>query len=196
MAKQPNFLLGNGHRLTSPVRVSKMPGEKTAPYKFDEARDRLTAQFTSAAAKFRQLPEVACPDGYAVGIITLHPEYTAKSYFPADLLREARMEAIGSRPARVVPEKWGKKAEPEESPTTELFVAARRTDFADLARELPNWSESHRGADELFEVESFRAPKREDRVQKISKRHDSPLLEVVLHTTGIPKPGRILLIFR
>lgn len=192
MTKQPNFLLGNGHRLTSPVRVSKMPGEKTAPYKFDEARERLTAQFTAAVANFRQLPEVACPDGYAVGIITLHPEYTAKSYFPADLIREARMEAIGSRPARVIPEKWGKKAEPEESPTTELFVAARRTDFADLARELPNWSESHRGAEELFEVESFRAPKREDRVQRISKRHDSPLLEVVLHTTGIPKPGRIL----
>jgi len=192
MAKQPNFLLGNGHRLTSPVRVSKMPGEKTAPYKFDEARNRLTAQFTTAVANFRQLPEVACPDGYAVGIITLHPEYTAKSYFPADLLREARMEAIGSRPARVIPEKWSKKAEPEESPTTELFVAARRTDFADLARELPNWSESHRGADELFEVESFRAPKREDRVQRISKRLNSPLLEVVLHTTGIPKRGRIL----
>lgn len=174
MAKQPNFLLGNGHRLTSPVRVSKMPGEKPAPYEFHEARDRLSTQFRAAVADFKQLPEMACPDGYAVGIITLHPEYTAKSYFPAELLREARMEAIGSRPARVSPEKWGKKTEPEESPTTELFVAARRTDFADLARTLPSWDDSHRGAEELFEVEAFRAPKREDRVQKVSKRLESP----------------------
>lgn len=192
MAKQPNFLLGNGHRLTSPVRVSKKPGEKLAPYSFDEARDRLTTQFSAAVADFRELPEIACPDDYAVGIITLHPEYTAKSYFPADLLREARMETVGSRPARVTPEKWGKKAKPEESPTTELFVTARRTDFADLASKLPNWTESHRGAEELIEVESFRAPNREDRVQKTSKRHHSPHLEVVLHTTGMPKPGRIL----
>ena len=195
MAKQPNFLLGNGHRLTSPVRVSKVPGEKFAPYKFDEARDRLTTQFTTAVADFRQLPELACPDGYAVGIITLHPEYTAKSYFPAELLREARMEAVGSRPARITPDKWGKKAKPAESPTTELFVAARRNDFAELARNLPNWNDSHRGAEELFEVEAFRVPKQEDRVQKISKRHDSPLLEVVLHISGMTKPGRILQAF-
>lgn len=192
MAKQPNFLLGNGHRLTSPVRVSRVPGEKTPPYKFEEARARLTTQFTSAVADFKQLPQLACPDGYAVGIITLHPEYTAKSYFPDELLKEARMEAIGSRPSRVTPDKWGKKAKPEESPTTELFVAARRSDFADLAKDLPNWADTHRGAGELFEVEAFRAPRREDRVQKISKRHDSPLLEVVLHTSGIPRPGHIL----
>src|SRR5208282_308479 len=110
MPKQPNFLLGNGHRLTSPVKVSKMPGEKEPPYNFTQARDRLSAQFGVAAASFRELPALACPDGYAVGIVTLHPEYAAKSYFPADLLREARMEAIGSRPARVTPEKWNKKA--------------------------------------------------------------------------------------
>ncbi len=192
MAKQPNFLLGNGHRLTSPVRVTKMPGEKLAPYPFSEARDRLIGQISAAATDFRDLPDLACPDDYAVGIITLHPEYTAKSYFPVALLREARMEAIGSRPAKVTPVKWGKKAPPEESPTTELFVAARRTDFTDLAQSLPNWNESHPGAKELFEVEAFRAPKHEDRVQTISERRDAPLLEIVLHTNGMPKPRRIL----
>lgn len=192
MAKQPNFLLGNGHRLTSPVRVGKKPDERQPPYNIEEARTRLASQFAAAAAEFSQLPDIACPDGYAVGLITLHPEYTAKSYYPADLLREARMETVGSRPARVTPEKWKKKKAPEESPTTELFVAARRADFATLAKDLPDWSESRRGADELFEVEAFRAPKPADRVQKIGKRADSPLLEVVLHTSGIPKPGRIL----
>lgn len=192
MAKQPNFLLGNGHRLTSPVQVGRMGDSREPPYSFGEARDRLANQFKSAAASFAELPPLACPDGYAVGVITLHPEYTAKSYFPANLLREARMEAIGSRPARVTPDKWKKKKAPEESPTTELFVAARRDDFSSLARELTGWSEARRGANELFEIEAFRAPKPADRIQKLSKRKDSPLLEVVLHTSGIPNPDHIL----
>lgn len=192
MAKQPNFLLGNGHRLTSPVQVSRMGDNREPPYSFNEARDRLVTQFESAAARFAELPPLACPDGYAVGVITLHPEYTAKSYFPANLLREAGMEAIGSRPARVTPEKWKKKKAPEDSPTTELFVAARRDDFSTLAEELGSWNDTSRGAKELFEVEAFRAPKPADRIQKMTKRKDSPLLEVVLHTSGIPNPGHIL----
>ncbi len=192
MARQPNFLLGNGHRLTSPVRISKKPDEREPPYSVQEARQRLAAQFAAAAVEFSQLPRAACPDGYAVGVITLHPEYTAKSYYPADLLREARMETIGSRPARVTAQKWKKKRAPEESPTTELFVSARREDFSKFAKELPTWSETRTGAEELFEVEAFRAPKPADRIQKMSKRGDMPLLEVVLHTSGIPKPARIL----
>lgn len=192
MASQPNFLLGNGHRLTSPVRIGKQPDKRAPPYSVQEARERLAAQFAVAAVEFSQLPAEACPDGYAVGLITLHPEYTAKSYYPADLLRETRMETIGSRPARVTPEKWKKKRVPEEAPTTELFVAARREDFAAFAQELPKWDETRRGADELFEVEGFRAPRPSDRIQRLTKRLEEPLLEVVLHTSGIPKPGRIL----
>ena len=134
MAKQPNFLLGNGHRLTSPVSISKGMEPKDPPYDLSNAKSRLSSQFATAVASFAKLPDEACPDGYSVGVVTLHPQYTAKSYFPGDLLREARMEAIGSRPARTTPEKWTKQGEPKESPTTELFVAARREDFERFAQ--------------------------------------------------------------
>ena len=95
MAKQPNFLLGNGHRLTSPVSIKKSMEPKDPPYDFADAKSRLESQFAVAASSFAKLPDEACPDGYSVGLVTLHPQYTAKSYFPGDLLREARMEAIG-----------------------------------------------------------------------------------------------------
>lgn len=192
MAKQPNFLLGNGHRLTSPVRIGKKMEEKAPPYDVSEAKGRLASQFAAAAVSFSALPSTACPDGYSVGLITLHPEYTAKSYFPADLLKEARMEAIGSRPARVTPEKWKKKKAPEESPTTELFVSARREDFDAFSKEIPSLTEADKSGRDLFKVEAFRAPKPSDRVQRISKKVDRPLLEVVLHTSGIPRPAHIL----
>ena len=192
MAKQPNFLLGNGHRLTSPVTVKKGMTDKAPPYDLSTAKSRLASQFTAAISEFAKLPSAACPDGFTVGLITLHPQYTAKSYFPNDLLKAAGMEAIGSRPSRVTPEQWTKKIAPEESATTELFVAARRNDFVAFAKQLPNISEANNASHDLFKVEAFRVPQSKDRIQRISKKADSPMLEVVLHTSGIPRPARIL----
>ena len=192
MAKQPNFLLGNGHRLTSPVTVPKGMEPKDPPYALTDAKRRLAQQFTAAATTLSALPDAACPDGYSVGLLTIHPQYTAKSYFPGDLLREARMEAIGSRPARATPEKWTRQGEPEELPTTELYVAARREDFQRFAKSIPGLTDADRSSRDLFKVETFRAPTTKDRVQRLRKRSAEPMLEVVLHTSGIPKPVRIL----
>lgn len=192
MAKQRNFLLGYGERLTTPVQIEKGMEPKPPPYSFTEARNRLSSQFTVAAAELATLPAIACPDDFAVGLVTIHPEYTAKSFFPGRLLREARMEPIGSRPARVQPEKWKKKKAPEEVTTTQLYVTARREDFATFAKALPNWTESRPGADQLFEVEAFRALRPEDRMQPVRKRSQEPLLEIVLHISGLPNPDRIL----
>ena len=192
MAKQPNFLLGNGHRLTTPVSISKAMEAKDPPYNLASAKSRLTPQFAAAAASITSLPNKACPDGYSVGLVTLHPQYTAKSYFPGDLLREARMEAIGSRPARTTPEKWTKQGAPEESPTTELFVSARREDFERFATGLPELTEADRSSRDLFKIENFRAPQTSDRIQAIGEPSVEPMLEVVLHTSGIPRPARIL----
>lgn len=89
MPKQPNFLLGNGHRLTSSVKIGKGMVPKSPPYDLSTAKSRLLSQFSVAAAEFAELPSAACPEGYTVGLITLHPQYTAKSYFPDDLLNEA-----------------------------------------------------------------------------------------------------------
>jgi hypothetical protein len=192
MAKQPNFLLGNGHRLTSPVRIGKGLAPKPPPYDLDTAKARLTTQFDAAVADFAELPSTACPDGFTVGLITLHPQYTAKSYFPDYLLKQAGMETIGSRPARVTPENWTRTTAPEESPTTELFVAARRDDLAAFAKQLPLISTADSASRDLFKVEAFRAPQSKDRIQRINKPLDRPMLEVVLHTSGIPRPARIL----
>ena len=46
------------------------------------------------------------------------------------------------------------EARPREAETTQLFVAARRNEFAAIARELPRWPENHSGANQLFELEN------------------------------------------
>ena len=193
MTKRTNLLLGNGHRLTSPVKIGKAMETKPPPYDLNESKKRFESQLAKAINDFELLPEKASPDGYVVGLLTLHPEYIAKSYYPADLLREANMEAIGSRPTKIKPDKWKKKGDPEESTSTQLFVAARKKDLDDLLKQTPVFSESDRASNDLFKVEAFRAPDTSDRVQRIRKDAGSePLLEVVLHTNGLPRPSRIL----
>lgn len=190
MAQHLNFLLGNGHRLTAGISIERPVIPGPAPYSFSESKARLGPQIAQTAQELAQLPDAACPDDYAVGLITMHPEYTAKSYFPATLLREARLESIGSRPGRVQPAKWKKKKEPEEVQTTQLFVAGRRGDFSTLAKDLPRWTDSQSGANQLFEIEAIRPLRSEDRLHPVTERE--PLLEIVLHTTGVPNPRRIL----
>src|SRR5579872_1846180 len=104
-----NFLLGKGEDLTSPIVLPTGFGSKKHPYTFDEAQTRLKKMLHNVVASLDALPDIACPNDYAIATITLHPSYIAKSYFPAELLRAAGLETVGSRPRQVKPEKDTKK---------------------------------------------------------------------------------------
>jgi hypothetical protein len=51
-----NFLLANGHRLTSPVKTSKNMQALVVYYDLKQAKERLLTQCKSAIAKFDWLP--------------------------------------------------------------------------------------------------------------------------------------------
>jgi len=113
MAKQ-NFLLGKGERLTSDVIVKSGGAPKDNPYTFLEARKRLAPMVQSAAHNVDNLPADACPNDEAVVSITLNPEYTAKSYYPFELLRKLGAEVVGSKPKKIIPEKRSRGRAPSE----------------------------------------------------------------------------------
>jgi hypothetical protein len=144
------------------------------------------------------LPAAACPHNEAVAIVTLHPAYLAKSYFPTDLLHSVGLEPIGSRSHHIVPDKGAKvlrqkkadkenavkeqtKPQPVSSPTSEIFVAGRRESFRLWAASISKWSELKPGADELVRVENVYVAQPEERLQPVHSVKDAPLLEVVLH---------------
>lgn len=193
MTKKTNYLLGHGENLTGPIQLVKGGGPTKAPYTFAEAKERLLPQVSKAAALIAELPAAACPRDFAVGVMTLHPEYIAKSYHPGRLLDATGLHAIGSRPAKVAPEKWRPKAErvksprpsPSEAEGVELFVAGKRSNFISWAESLPRWAEGSEGATELFEVEAFRAAGAADSVRPLRSDAPTPLLEIVLH---VPDP--------
>lgn len=180
MAKR-NFLLGKGERLAEAIPGVKRPMDKLSPYTFEEAKERLAPMVNNVALQVSNLPADACPDDIAVAIITMNPEYIAKSYFPSEFLRTVGLEPIGSRSRIVKPEKRSGGREPEETITTELFVMGKRPNFRKWANTFSSWESTDYGAPQITGIEqvSFQTPE-----QKIRIDIDSPnteVYEVVLH---------------
>ena len=195
MPEKRNYLLGYGERLTAPVDIASGGGPKTPPYSFEEARRRLAPMLARAALAFDGLPDKACPNGEAVASITLHPEYYAKSHFPAGFLRSGGLRAVGSRARRVRPDKRSRDREPEETVTTELFVAGSRSSFRRLADAVPRWRQDSIGARHLPAIEQVSAIEAEDRMRPLTKGREMLPLEVVLYASERPRDRFILAAF-
>jgi len=178
-----NFLLGNGEVLTKVIPAPKSSPPAPPPRTIDEARKRLIPMLHETVREMDSLPAKACPKNQTVAMVTLHPEYIAKSYHPGALLLAVDIEPVGSRPARVTPEVWKKKRKPEESVTTELFVAGTRDAFYKLRDTLADVHVEMVGQKNLVGLEQFRLMRPDDRVLPIPSKIKDPLLEVVLHAS-------------
>lgn len=192
MAERGNLLIGYGERLSSDLAAPVAGGPKRHPYSFAEARRRLAPKIAEAADELDELPAEVCPRDQAVALVTLHPTYLAKSYYPGDLLRTYGLETIGSRAREVSPQKWTKKKPPESAVTSELFVAGNRSQFRDLAANVGRMSEAASGADDLIKIEDFRTQPAEEKLKPLRSHEKEPLLEVVLHARPVREDAFIL----
>jgi hypothetical protein len=194
MPENSRFFLGYGERLTERVAP---PGGGRGPepaYTFDQAVARLQPMVQSAVNDLQSLPADACPGGEAVGIVTLHPQWMAKSYHPQQLLDEYQLRQVGSRPVTIQPEKWTRKTNPEPIASTEIFVAGRRESFKRWADDLQNSPQVVSG--QIRRLEKVQAPIPAERIRGLditqSLDADSILLEVVLHAREDYAAGRIV----
>jgi hypothetical protein len=192
MPERGNLLIGYGERLSSDLAAPVAGAPKRHPYSFAEARRRLTPKIAEAAEELDELPAEVCPRDQAVALVTLHPSYLAKSYYPGDLLRTYGLETIGSRAREVSPQKWTKKKPPESAVTSELFVAGNRSHFRDLAAGVGHMSEAASGADDLIKIEDFRTQPADEKLKPLHSHEKEPLLEVVLHARPVREDAFIL----
>jgi len=181
MANDRRFLLGKGELLARQIEAPLMKPTKVHPYTFAEAQSRLAPEIAAVTKSAAALPAKACPSDNAVMVLTLHPAYLAKSYYPDELLRTAGMTAVGSRERRLTPAKVAGKGERKEQVATDLFVAAKRSALREFSRALPNWNSNSDGAGDLIKVEEFSLPSPESKVSSLRTNKDAPLMEVVLH---------------
>jgi hypothetical protein len=192
MAERVNFLIGYGERLASDMAAPIAGAPKRHPYTFAEARQRLAPKVKETARELDELPELVCPGDQTVALMTLHPSYLAKSYYPGDLLKTYQLETIGSRSREVSPEKWTKKKPPESAVTSELFVAGTRRNFRRFADNIDRFSEAAPGAGDLIKIEDVRVQAVEEKLKPLRSAEKEPLLEVVLHAQPIRDDAFIL----
>ena len=192
MADRVNFLIGYGERLASEIAAPVAGAPKRHPYTLFEARERLAPMVIETAHELDELPDVVCPADHDVALVTLHPSYLAKSYYPGNLLRAFQLETIGSRSREVVPKKWTKAKPPEAAVTSELFVAGLRKDFRRFANSVERFNEGTPGADDLIKIEDVRAPTPEEKLKPLRSTSKEPLLEVVLHAQPTRQDAYIL----
>jgi hypothetical protein len=188
-----NFLLGYGERLVENITIQRGGEGPKLPYSFSEARKRLAPQIQATARALADLPDAACPRDEAVALLTLHPQFLAKSYHPGSLLHDVDLEVIGSRPKAVKPEKWTRKKPAAEAPSTELYVAGPRSAFRSWAGAIEGWVPPHEATRaDLQKIEAVHAPTPEEKVQRIRSKSKSLFFEIGLHLSSAGSGAYIL----
>ncbi len=186
MPDNTRFLLGYGERLTQRIAPPGGGAGTDPAYTFDEAVARLRPMVAAVSAELSALPAGACPDNQAVGVITLHPQWMAKTSHPQQLLNMYDLRQLGSRPLSIRPDAWTRQSDPEESASSELYVAGSRETFRAWSSDLLDRPAAvHQ---QIRRVESVRAPSALDRLRNIepsggSDDREPLLLEVVLHAS-------------
>lgn len=180
MTEGPRYLIGRGETLASQISLVTGGGEKKHPYTFAAAKRRLAPEVKRTAAALNSLPADACPNDEAVAILTLHPSYLAKSYFPEELLGSVGLRSIGSRAAQVRPGVTIGRQREREITTVEIYAAGKRKFFEQWAEQLPGWSEVRPGASELRQLERVYGEDAHSRLRPLPDT-DAELFEAILH---------------
>ena len=174
------FLIGRGELLTRVVPPPRRNPSDRPVYTLQQAQRALIPQFEAALEAFDRVPATALPNDVAVASMVLNPAFIARSYFPKELLREAGLEAVGSRTVKVKPRKWAKSGPPQEVATTQFFVAGRLKSFRSLPLLASSLSEQERAATDLTHLETFAATSGDDKIKAFGSGK-RPVYEVGIH---------------
>lgn len=181
-----NLLLGNGQALVSATEWVTAGRTKRDVYSIEEARAHLHPQLELFARSAVSVPSGASPRGEVVGKVLVHPEYLAKSHFPARALREAGLRIVGTRSKEIQPRRRLRKTNPDDPMlTAEIMVAGSLNQFGQLDALLMRSGQVgiRRDFSRMEEI-SFMSPG--DRIRRMVPLSDgSVLLEAVLHADGL-----------
>ena len=178
-----NFLLGYGERLTEKIAAPLKRSNKSHPYTFQESRIRLLPQLERLVSVIDSLPPTMCPGDQAVGVITLHPSYLAKSHYPEILLRSLDLTPVGSRSHKFTPKKSSGKRPPKESISADIFVSGTRQCFHEWLTKLPTWTDSSKEAGDFIKIEELGFFSPEEKVRPFTTKNAVTLAEIVLHAS-------------
>lgn len=191
-----NFLLGSGEKLMEKIVLTGNPSEKIHPYSITEAKERLIPLMEAFESRISELPEDAFPLGRAVAMVTIHPTYLAKSYYPSDFFDHSFVKSIGSRERILTPKTPSPKiAQGTKEFACEHFVSGNKANLLSIHSIVESWNENSNQANDLRKVEDFRYLEGIDRI-RLSESYNGEkktTWEVVLHAN--PFDREILALF-
>lgn len=179
MTRENNFLIGNGEKLTSKVKVPTGGGAKNPPYTFNEAREKLADQLYGANDFYIRLDDKAKPKNQVVAKLTLHPRYVSKSDYPKEMLDSLGLRAVGSKSEKISPKKWGIKKPPEFAITESYFIAGLERDFEKWFS-LLDAGDVGKALEKIVTIEKLSAISGQEKLKGIVKE-DQHSFEIVLH---------------
>ena len=185
---QANYLIGRGELLVEPVTAPLRKPEKAHVYSVVEATRRLAPQARIIADSLSQAPRETAPDGVQVAKFTLHPSYIAKSYYPSALLAASGLEAVGSRPRKIQPEKHTRKRKDVDPfyGTSDLFVAGRLAAFENLATILESADVVPEALGQIIEFEEMSVFSAAEKTAGRFNNSDGEMsVEAVLHLPSV-----------
>lgn len=133
--KQRNVLISNGKELIGQLSWPLGGGPKWLPYSIKDAREVLHPQIIAVQKFAEAIPERFAPRREVTAKIVLHPVFLAKSYFPANLLRDVGLTILGSRPIKISPRKKRNDTDPPAE-TASIFVSGTAEDFQSMDAKL------------------------------------------------------------
>ncbi len=174
------FIIGKGELLTYDIPPPRLPSNKSHPYTLDEAKQSIIPEIKQLISAIQNLPPTACPHDFAVTKLLLHPAYIAKSFFPKALLREAGLVSVGSRTISTAVRRDLRKNAPPICETTELFIAGKRSSFAQLPAFAQQLVEGSPAANDFRQIEHFASMEAVDRI-RLANNENPHVFEVGLH---------------
>lgn len=161
-----NFLIGKGELITEkidPPSKFRRPGEEV--YTFSAVKNRILPDLEKISEGMSDRLARELPGNLDVIRVVMNPSYTARSNFPGKFLKEAGLNAIGSKNTKITPEKWSKKKPVEETLTTEIFVSGTKETLIGLPEFLNSLDEKSKAANEFIHIEEISEILPEDKIK-------------------------------
>lgn len=187
--RKPRFLIAHGERLTKEEKYVSGPKPVKSPiYNREDILERLAPGLTRSVREIGTLPAEAMPQGRAVVMVTLHPEFLAKTSYPEKFFGSIGLRAVGSRARKVEPKKWSKPPEKSDTPKTaetiDLYMAGKAEDLSSWTKGLTTASPESPVFASMGSIEDIRPLSDlnpEGRVKITKAMRQSGVAEVGLH---------------
>lgn len=181
--RRGNLLIGQGERLFQDGEWKGSSRKKPDAYTIDHQRSFFTPVLAVLAESARHQEQRLAPRGEVAAKITIHPEFLAKSYFPASLLRNTGLRLIGSRATDITPRKMVRDKDPKELPTAVLIVAGTAEDYVRASNLLTADDTSQVVQQSFNRLERIEPFQPQDRKRGLDLANFDGWAEVVLHAS-------------